>query len=157
MLDRIEPQDPLLVGGACADFLRNQDNIDCRHICASDGTGEESEDTRKQQAEWKQQQTTTLSEPTSVEIDAIDTDMNPRAGDAELIPWLLVPDCAPLFFFCERSKMLSRWWLVSVYDTDCLQLNASQQLDVAGCLRSVLLCARMRVATVGAPMCWSPD
>ena len=28
-------------------------------------------------------------------IDAVDTDMNARAGDAELIPWLLVLDCAP--------------------------------------------------------------
>ena len=28
-------------------------------------------------------------------IDAIDTDMNARPGDAELIPWLLVLDCAP--------------------------------------------------------------
>ena len=28
-------------------------------------------------------------------IDAIDTDMKARAGDAELIPWLLVLDCAP--------------------------------------------------------------
>ena len=36
----------------------------------------------------KQQQTTTLCEPTSVDIDAVDTDMNARAGDAELIPWL---------------------------------------------------------------------
>ena len=36
----------------------------------------------------KQQQTTTLSVPTSVDIDAIDTDMHARAGDAELTPWL---------------------------------------------------------------------
>ena len=35
--------------------------------------------------------------------------------------------------------------------------SASQQLDVVGCLRSVLLCARMRAAAVGTPMCWSPD
>ena len=28
-------------------------------------------------------------------IDAIDTDMNARAGNAELIPWLLVRNCAP--------------------------------------------------------------
>ena len=28
-------------------------------------------------------------------IDAIDTDMHARPGDAELIPWLLVLDCAP--------------------------------------------------------------
>ena len=28
-------------------------------------------------------------------IDAIDTDMNALPGDAELIPWLLVLDCAP--------------------------------------------------------------
>ena len=28
-------------------------------------------------------------------IDAIDTDMNARAGDPELIPWLLVLDYAP--------------------------------------------------------------
>ena len=34
----------------------------------------------------KQQQTTTLSEPTSADIDAIDTDMKARAGDADLIP-----------------------------------------------------------------------
>ena len=27
-------------------------------------------------------------------IDAIDTDMRARPGDAELIPWLLVLDCA---------------------------------------------------------------
>ena len=53
-------------------------------------------------------------------IDAIDTDMNAGAGDAELIPWLLVPDRAPQFF-CARSEMLSRWWLATVYDTKCLQ------------------------------------
>ena len=53
-------------------------------------------------------------------IDAIDTDMNAGAGDAELIPWLLFPDRAP-HFFCARSEMLSRWWLATVYDTKCLQ------------------------------------
>ena len=31
---------------------------------------------------------TTNDKPTSVDIDAIDTDMKARAGDAELIPWL---------------------------------------------------------------------
>ena len=53
---------------------------------------------------WKQQQTTTLSESTSVGIDAIDTDMNARAGDAELIPWLLVLDCAPQSFFANEAR-----------------------------------------------------
>ena len=52
----------------------------------------------------KQQQTTTLSEPTSVDIDAIETDMNARAGDAELIRWLLVPECAPQFFFASEAR-----------------------------------------------------
>ena len=52
----------------------------------------------------KQQQTTTLSEPTSVGIDAIDTDMNARAGDAELIPWLLVLDCAPQLSFVRDTE-----------------------------------------------------
>ena len=52
----------------------------------------------------KQQQTTTLSEPTSVDIDAIDTDMNARAGDAGLIPWLLVPDCAPQLSFVRDTE-----------------------------------------------------
>ena len=33
-------------------------------------------------------------EAKSVDIDAIDTDMHARAGDAELVPWLVVPDCA---------------------------------------------------------------
>ena len=46
-------------GGACADFLGNGDNIDCRHIGASDGTGEEREDTWKQQAEWMDREATT--------------------------------------------------------------------------------------------------
>ena len=43
-------------------------------------------------------------------IDAIDTDMHARAGDAELIPWLLVPDCAPQLSFCANdteAEMLS--------------------------------------------------
>ena len=53
----------------------------------------------------KQQQTTTLSETTSDDIDAIDTDMNARAGDAKLIPWLLVPDCAPQLSFCARLSL----------------------------------------------------
>ena len=43
-------------------------------------------------------------EATSVDIDAIDTDIHARAGDAELIPWLLVPDCAPQLSFCERHR-----------------------------------------------------
>ena len=60
----IEPQAPLL-GGACADFLGNWDNIDGRHIDASDGTGEERARTN--------------------DNDAIDADMHGRAGDAELI------------------------------------------------------------------------
>ena len=54
----------------------------------------------------KQQQTTTLSEPTSVKIDAIDKDMKARAGDAEPIPWLPGPGLCTTFFFCERSEML---------------------------------------------------
>ena len=65
----------------------------------------------------------TLSGPTSVDIDAIDTDMNARAGDAELIPWLLFLNCAPrLSFFCARHRggVLSRWALGTENDTDCL-------------------------------------
>ena len=71
-------------------------------LSASGGTGEEREDT------WKQREERMDKEATSVDIDAIDTDMHARAGDAELIPWLLVPD------------LLSRWWLATVFDTDCL-------------------------------------
>ena len=67
---------------------------------ASDGTREE------RQNGWtrKQQQTTTLSEPTSVDIDAIDSDTNARAGDAELTPWLLVLDCAPQLSFMRDTE-----------------------------------------------------
>ena len=39
---------------------------------------------------------------TSVDIDTIDTDMHAPAGDAELIPWLLLPDCAT----CSRFHIL---------------------------------------------------
>ena len=47
-------------------------------------------------------------EATSVDIDAIDADMHARAGDAELIPWLLVPDCAPqlIRIACSLSSRL---------------------------------------------------
>ena len=71
----------------------------------------------------KQQQTTTLSEPRSVDIDAIDTDMHARPAEAELIPWLLVLDCAPQLSFCarHRCRVLSGWWFAAFYDTDCLQ------------------------------------
>ena len=60
---------------------------------------------------------------TSVDIDAIDTDMHARAGDAELIYWLLVLDCAPQLSFCarHRGRVLSRWWFATVYDRGCLQ------------------------------------
>ena len=37
-------------------------------------------------------------------IDAIDTDMHARAGDAELIPRLLVLDCAPQSFHEARCS-----------------------------------------------------
>ena len=60
-------------------------------------------------------------EATCVDIDAIDTDMHARAGDAELIPWL--PECAPQlsFFARHRGRVQSCWWCAPVYDTDCLQ------------------------------------
>ena len=54
-------------------------------------------------------------EATSVDIDAIDTDMHARAGDAELIPWLLVPDCAPQLSFCERHRGRDAVTLVACY------------------------------------------
>ena len=55
-------------------------------------------------------------EATTSDNDAIDTDLNARAGDAELIPWLLVPDRAPQLSFCARprGRVLSRWWLPTV-------------------------------------------
>ena len=62
-------------------------------------------------------------EATSNDNDAIDADMHARAGGTELTPWLLVPDCAPQLSFASdtEAEMLSRWWLATVYDTDCLQ------------------------------------
>ena len=54
-------------------------------------------------------------EATSVDIDAIDTDMHARAGDAELIPWLLVTDCAPQLSFCERHRGRDAVTLVACY------------------------------------------
>ena len=70
------------------------DNI----LSASDGNGEEHEDT------WKQQTERMDKEATGVDTDAIDTDMHARAGDVELIPWVLVPHCAPQLSFCERHR-----------------------------------------------------
>ena len=54
-------------------------------------------------------------EATSVDTDAIDTDMHVRAGDAELIPWLLVPDCAPKLSFCDRHRGRDAVTLVACY------------------------------------------
>ena len=46
-------------------------------------------------------------------IDAIDTDMHARPGDAELIPWLLVLDCAPQHVAKEcpqhHARLGTRW------------------------------------------------
>ena len=132
MLRHIEPQAPLL-GGASADILQNWDSIDCRRIDHLTPLRVQATELAKNvktlgnngRTGWtgKQQQTTTLSEPTSVDVDAIETDMNARAGDAGLIPWLLVQDCAPQLSFCARhsGRVLSRWWCAPVYDTDCLQ------------------------------------
>ena len=52
-----------------------------------------------------------------------------------------------------NSSPVSRRRFASVRSSRCsssFQSMKRQQLDVAGCLRSVLLCARMRAATVGA-------
>ena len=64
-------------------------------LSASDGTGEER--------------------ATTNDNDAIDADMHARAGDAELIPWLLVPDCAPQLPFCERHRGRDAVTLVACY------------------------------------------
>ena len=50
-------------------------------------------------------------------IDAIDTVMNVRPCDAELIPWLLQHS----FVARRRGKVLSCCWLTAVDDTDRLQ------------------------------------
>ena len=65
--------------------------------------------TYTRQVEWMDM------EATSVDIDAIDTDMHARAGDAELIPWLLVLDCAPQLSFCERHRGRDAVTLVACY------------------------------------------
>ena len=101
VLKQIEPQTPLLVvpaktssvtGTALIAVVWSFDPI----LSASDGTGEEREDTRKQREERMDK------EATSVDIDAIDADMPARAG--ELIPWLLVQDGAPRLSFCARHR-----------------------------------------------------
>ena len=61
------------------------------------------------QVEWMDR------EATSVDIDAIDTDMHARSGDAELVPWLLVADCAPQVSFCERHRGRGALTLVVCY------------------------------------------
>ena len=51
----------------------------------------------------KQHETTTLSEPTSVDIDAVDTDMHARPGDADT----LAPGpgfCTTAFFLCATQR-----------------------------------------------------
>ena len=48
-------------------------------------------------------------------IDAIDTDMHARAGDAELIPWLMVPDCAPQLSFWDGIRGRDAVTLVASY------------------------------------------
>ena len=79
-------------------------------------TGEEREE-RTQQVEWMDM------EATSVDIDAIDTDMHARAGDAELYPgsWSRIMHLSFLFERDTEAEMLSRLWLATENDTDCLQ------------------------------------
>ena len=64
MLRHIEPQAPLL-GGAHVDILQDWDSP---ILSASDGTGEKC--------------------ATTNDNDAIEADVNARACDAELLPWL---------------------------------------------------------------------
>ena len=59
-------------------------------LSASDGTGDER--------------------ATTNDNDAIDAEMHARAGDAGLIPWLLVPDC-----LCERHRGRDAVTLVACY------------------------------------------
>ena len=47
--------------------------------------------------------------------------MHARAGDAELIPWSWIVHHCFLSVRDTEGEMLSRWWLATVYDTDCLQ------------------------------------
>ena len=90
VLNRIKPQAPLLVvpaqtsseTGTTLIAVTLAQAMELAKNVKTHGNNRQNGSTRKQQ------QTTTLSEPTSVDIDAIDTDMNARAGDAELIPWL---------------------------------------------------------------------
>ena len=58
-------------------------------------------DTTITQVEWMDREATTNDN------DAIDTDMHARAGDGELMPWLLVLDCAPQFFFGAKRDVVT--------------------------------------------------
>ena len=58
-------------------------------------------DTTITQVEWMDREATTNDN------DAIDTDMQARAGDAELIPWPLAPGlglCTTAFFFVRDTE-----------------------------------------------------
>ena len=66
---------------------------------------------------------------------------HPRCRCCGRLP--VAPSRAPL----ARCWWLRPWHLARKTPRLCL-------FDVATCLRSVLLCARMRAAAVGAPMCW---
>ena len=61
--------------------------------------------------------------------DAIDTDMHARAGVAELIPWLLVPDCAPQLAFCarHRGRVLPLYGLLAASQTDSWLVHLEQR------------------------------
>ena len=79
-------------------------------------------------------------------IDAIDADMNARAGDAELIPWLLVLDCAPQHVAKEFPSIMrdTRSHIKQCY----VQRNftaCTQQLDRA-CMRAFKNLIRHEVA-----------
>ena len=106
-------------------------------------------------------------------IDAIDTDIHARAGDADLIPWLLVLDCAPQHVAKEfRSTMRDtrphiKLCYVQRDFTECTQpldrahmraFKSSVASEVAKHFRRVLLGCRVQLRTcqsglqhIGAP------
>ena len=109
VLHRIKPQAPLLVVPAQTSSETGTTLIAVTLVQAMElaknvkthGNNRQNGSTRKQQ------QTTTLSEPTSVDIEAIDTDMNARAGDAELIPWLSWSWIVHHSFFAKELRSIT--------------------------------------------------